>query len=263
VYQPGAKADCCLILEGEQGAGKSTAISILAGEWFTDQLPDLHTKDAAMQCNGVWIIEIGELNTFSRSEVGAIKAFMSRTTDRFRPPFGKGVIEAPRQCIFAGSVNHGEYLRDETGARRFWPVWCGGPFDIAGLERDRDQIWAEAVARYREGAKRWIEGKQLLKETEEQQQERYEVDAWQDIIQQWVANPTQSPLYPQEPLDSWHNHVTIPDILTHCIGKRRDSWTQVDQNRIARILRAINWKKHRENSPPRVRYYAPKELSHS
>jgi predicted P-loop ATPase len=112
----------------------------------------LGSKDAALQIRGVWIVEISELDSLVRSEIASIKAFMSRSADRFRPPFGKRVVECPRQCVFAGTVNHTEYLRDETGARRFWPVLCGS-IDIEALARDRDQLWAEATHRYSSGEK--------------------------------------------------------------------------------------------------------------
>jgi hypothetical protein len=134
VFVPGCKADCCLILEGEQGIRKSTALRVLAQQWFTDEIADLGSKDAALQTRGVWVIEIAELDSMARSDVGRIKGFMSRGSDRFRPPYGKRPVDSPRQCVFAGSVNHGQYLRDETGGRRFWPVeWqsrrhrCGSP----------------------------------------------------------------------------------------------------------------------------------------
>jgi predicted P-loop ATPase len=147
IFRPGAKADCCLILEGPQGIRKSTALRTIAGEYFTDELADLGSKDAAMQTRGVWIIELSELDNLSHAEVARIKAFMSRTTDRFRPPYGMRLVESPRQCVFAGTVNHGTYLRDETGGRRFWPVVCGC-IDIDTLARDRDQLWAETKIRF-------------------------------------------------------------------------------------------------------------------
>ena len=134
IFRPGAKADCCLILEGPQGIRKSTALRTIAGEYFTDELADLGSKDAAMQTRGVWIIELSELDNLSHAEVARIKAFMSRTTDRFRPPYGMRLVESPRQCVFAGTVNHGTYLRDETGGRRFWPVVCGR-IDVEALGR--------------------------------------------------------------------------------------------------------------------------------
>jgi predicted P-loop ATPase len=171
IYNPGAKADCCLILEGEQGTNKSTALRILAGDWFTDEIAELGSKDAAMQTRGVWIIEIAELDSMSRTEVGKIKAFMSRAVDRFRPPYGKRLVNSPRQCVFAGSVNHRSYLRDETGGRRFWPVACGS-INIEDLARDRDQLWAEARDRFRSGSPWWLETRELTAHAEEEQADR-------------------------------------------------------------------------------------------
>ena len=125
IMQPGVKADHMLILEGPQGGKKSSAIKTLAGaEWFTDELAEIGTKDAAQQMRGVWVVEFAELDAISRAEVSRIKAFLTRTTDRYRPPYERYVITVPRQCVFAGSVNPETYLRDETGNRRFWPVRC-------------------------------------------------------------------------------------------------------------------------------------------
>jgi predicted P-loop ATPase len=175
IYRPGVKADCCLILEGPQGSKKSTALKTLSGPYFTDELADLGTKDSALQTRGVWIIELSELDTLSRSEVSRIKAFMSRTTDRFRPPYGKRLIESPRQCVFAGTVNHSSYLRDETGACRFWPVACGS-VDIDHLARDRDQLWAEAKLRFDAGAVWWLDSSELMDAAAEEQADRFEGD---------------------------------------------------------------------------------------
>jgi 5S rRNA maturation endonuclease (ribonuclease M5) len=121
IYRPGVKADCCLILEGEQGTKKSTALKTLAGNWFTDEIAELGSKDAAMPTRGVWIIEIAEVDSMNKTEVGKVKGFMSRAVDRFRPPYGKRLIDSPRQCVFGGSVNHKTYLRDETVAGVFGP----------------------------------------------------------------------------------------------------------------------------------------------
>ena len=117
----------------------------------------------------------------------SIKAFMSRTTDRFRPPFGKRVVECPRQCVFSGTVNHTEYLRDETGARRFWPVLCGS-IDIDALARDRDQLWAEAKHRYSSGEKWWLDTSALVEIAAEEQAARYQGDPWEEIIGPWLAS---------------------------------------------------------------------------
>jgi len=185
IFRPGAKADCCLILEGPQGIRKSTALRTLAGEYFTDELADLGSKDAAMQTRGVWIIELSELDSLSNSDVARIKAFMSRTTDRFRPPYGMRLMESPRQCVFAGTVNQSTYLRDETGGRRFWPVTCG-QITIDELARDRDQLWAEAKIRLDSGEPWWLETVELVRMASDQQVERYEGDPWEEVIAPWI-----------------------------------------------------------------------------
>ena len=165
IYQPGCKVDTVPIFEGPQGARKSTAVKTLFDPWFSDELADLDSKDSAMQTRGVWGIEVSELDAMSRSEVSRIKAFISRTMDRFRPPYGSRIIERPRPCVFWGTTNADGYLKDETGGRRFLPIKIG-KIDIAGLERDRDQLWAEAVSLYQQGAEWWINSLQVQADAE-------------------------------------------------------------------------------------------------
>jgi predicted P-loop ATPase len=229
VFEPGCKADCCLILEGEQGIRKSTALRVLAQPWFTDEIADLGSKDAALQTRGVWVIEIAELDSMSRSDIGKIKAFMSRATDRFRPPYGKRPIESARQCVFAGSVNHGTYLRDETGGRRFWPVECKAPMiDVDALADIRDQLWAEATYLYFDGKPWWLDSLPLNRDAAEEQSDRYEGDPWDELILKWAVD---------------RESVSIVEVLTNCLEKKKDMWTQWDRNRVARCLRANGWKR--------------------
>lgn len=156
VMEPGCKADGVLILEGSQGAGKSTAAKVLAGtEFFGDSLPPMHSKEASGYVRGRWIIELAELANVSKAEVEVVKAFISRSEERFRPPYGRNEVTFPRQCVFIGSTNRTDYLRDDTGNRRFWPVKVG-KIDTEGLQRDRVQLWGEAVHRYRKGEKWWL-----------------------------------------------------------------------------------------------------------
>jgi predicted P-loop ATPase len=151
-FEPGCQADSVLVLEGAQGAGKSRTARILAGppEWFADNIGDLGNKDAAIQLSGKWIIELAELASVRRAEVEAVKSYISRTQDVYRPPYGRRAVTVPRQCVFIGTTNEREYLRDRTGNRRYWPVHCV-EIDLGALERDRNQLWAEAVAWYRQG----------------------------------------------------------------------------------------------------------------
>lgn len=255
IYKPGTKADCCLILEGPQGARKSTAIRTLADPWFTDEIAELGSKDAALQARGVWIIELSELDAMSGAEVAKVKSFMSRSTDRFRPPYGRLPIDSPRQCVFAGTVNHSAYLKDETGGRRFWPVACG-EIRIEELARDRDQIWAEAVVRYRSGSVWWLESLVLNQLATREQGDRYEGDAWDEIIAAWVerpfARPDEMPF--NLPLSSTPESVSIPEVLYHAVGKRTEHWTQADKNRVARSLRSMGWERYRDRTGERLEW---------
>ncbi len=151
IQQPGCQVDHVLVLEGRQGCGKSESVKILGGGWTTDGLPDLHSKDSAIHLAGVWLVEIPELAAMRRSDLEVVKAFLSRRTDRFRPPYARRSVDVPRQCVFIATTNEAAYLRDPTGNRRFWPVRCGDRIDLEALARDRDQLWAEALQRFSQG----------------------------------------------------------------------------------------------------------------
>jgi predicted P-loop ATPase len=132
---------------------------------------------------------MSELDALTRASSSAIKSFVTRRRDRFRPPYGKHVIEHPRQCVFTGSINPDGrgYLRDPTGARRFWPVTCG-EIDVAAIERDRDQLWAESVMRYRKGQPWWLETPELEGLARAEQEMRFEHDEWEPIIRTWLGS---------------------------------------------------------------------------
>ena len=157
VSNPGCKCDHSIILEGHQGIGKSTACKILAGgdQLFSDSLPlDLSNKDAMDHLPGKWLIDRAELSAFNKSDLSALKAFMTKCDDKFRPAYGRKQIIRQRQCVFAGTTNAKVYLKDETGNRRFWPIACG-KIDLDGLARDRDQLLAEAFIAYKQGERWW------------------------------------------------------------------------------------------------------------
>jgi predicted P-loop ATPase len=222
VRTPGCKLDTVPIIEGAQGLGKSSAARVLFDPWFSDELADLGSKDAAMQTQGAWLIEISELDAMSRGEVSRIKAFVSRTTDRFRPPYGSRVIESPRSCVFWGTTNSDVYLKDETGGRRFWPIKAG-KIDLAGLNAARDQLWAEADRLFHAGALWWIVNPEAARIAEGEQTARYQGDPWDGAIADHLRTVAD---------------VSIDEILRDVLHLDIGRWTQVDMNRVARCLKA-------------------------
>lgn len=150
--RPGVKFDYVLVLEGPQGIGKSTALAVLGGNWHTEITFSPDNKDFYMALQGHLIVEFSEGETLSRSEVKQLKAVISATKDTFRPPYGREMLDVPRRCVFAMTTNQSEYLKDETGNRRWLPVECGA-IDIEWLKENRNQLFAEAMARLDAGEK--------------------------------------------------------------------------------------------------------------
>ena len=153
VRKPGCKFDEMLVLESAQGLGKSTALKVLAvyEDWFSDDMPlDAKGKEVIERLKGRWIVECAELNGMNKTKVEHVKSFLSRSIDRARMAYGRLTLEAPRQCVLFGTTNNKKYLRDTSGARRFWPCEIR-EFDLTALRRDVHQLWAEASAREASG----------------------------------------------------------------------------------------------------------------
>lgn len=240
---PGCKMDTMLILEGPQGLKKSTAIEILFSEpYFTDEIQGVGSKDTAMQMLGRWVIEVAELDALERAEVKAIKAWMSRKTDKFRPPYGRSVIEQPRSCVLFGTLNPEGlgYLRDATGGRRFWPVKCG-KIDIDALMVEREQIWAEAVVMYKNDEQWWLTEEEVALATT-QQEDRYEHDAWAEDIDHFVSGL---------------NRVTTADIIKTCLEIPKERKSRATEMRIGKHLTQSGWvrKKVRQDDGKNKWYY--------
>lgn len=172
MYQPGCKFDAMLVLVGAQGIGKSRLAAILSRGWFTDSLTCMDGKEAYEAIRGSWIIEVAELAAARRSEQEAQKKFISSQVDTYRPAYGRNVVSLPRQCVFYGSTNDMEPLKDDTGARRYWPVLCAGVNhgQHIGLEEEVDQLWAEAVVRYRAGETLWLDDRAVAEEAQATQE---------------------------------------------------------------------------------------------
>ena len=220
--RPGCKVDTALVFAGPQGIGKSTAGRILAYDWFSDGMPPIHTKDASDHLRGVWIVEFGEMATATRSDVEELKAYLTRTVERFRPAYGRLEIEYPRRNVFFGTSNRDAFLKDDTGGRRFWPVKVTA-IDTDRLLADRDQLWAEAVHRFDLG-ERWH---LTYQETEaaQVQQVAYAIrDEREDLLARKLAG--RSRVTALEALDLLHmdhehrNQLAIAGML------RRMGWEQ-------------------------------------
>ena len=192
IYQPGIKFDCMLVLDGEQGIGKSTLFKELAGEeYFSDslQLSDMDSKAAAEKIQGFWICEIAELAGMKKADIEKVKSFLSSSDDKFRPSYGKTVESHPRQGIMVASVNGDRgYLRDITGNRRFWVVKLHQTEQVKTFEfseEDRDQIWAEAKHYFHAGEKLYLEGA-LVEDAAEVQRDAMEEDERQGMVEVYL-----------------------------------------------------------------------------
>lgn len=255
VFRPGCQVDCVLLLEGPQGIKKSSALRALVGdEWFSDHIADLGSKDSRIELPGKWVIEMSELAATRRADTEKVKAFLTARADHFRPPYGRRVIDIPRQNVFAASTNDAQPFVDSTGNRRFWPVHCGR-IDLEGIRRDRDQLWAEAYHSFKAGAAWWLDTSELNRLANEEQEQRYEDGVWDNLILDWLEDPRQRAHMSDGvalPTTHWdgstREKVTISDILIHAIGKRIDRLLQSDRNQVARCLTHHGWKKKQQRA---------------
>ena len=231
IYEPGCKFDSVIILEGDQGIGKSTAARTLAGEWFSD-MPLRFDKDGVLGIQGHWVIELGELSVMSRGDVNQLKEFISHQFDKVRPPFERKIETYPRQCIFIGTTNNEEYLKDKTGNRRYLPIKVG-QVDIKGLRLNRDQLLAEAVWEYKNfGAQLYLEG-EALDIAQCEQHARLEIDYWSDEIDE-ILNDSES-----LSLEGF----ALKDLVTHPKAHGLSIKTRADQMRISDILKSKGYQK--------------------
>ncbi len=238
IYKPGCKADNVLILEGTQGLYKSTALKVLGGDWFTDAPFRLGDKEAYIVIRGKWIVELAELDSFNKAESTGAKLFFGQYVDRYRSPYGKRAIDVPRQQVFAGTTNSDAYLKDDTGNRRYWPVKVTD-INLEGLKEIRDQLWAEAVARFRAGDEWWPTSDERAM-FEEQQDARYVGDAYTSLIREYLVGKAK---------------VTMNDILEHALKLDVAKWTKPEQQRIGRCMSELKWKRDRETTGKREWYY--------
>ncbi|MGR9449633.1 VapE domain-containing protein [Rhizobium leguminosarum] len=235
VRKPGAKFDLVMILEGPQGGGKSTVLKILAGgeEYFSDEIiigEDYRAQQELLR--GKWVVELAEMAGLSGSEVRRVKGFVSKTHDRARGAWQRSVEEAPRRCIMIGTTNDSQYLKDQTGNRRFAPVVVG-KIDLARLREVRDQLWAEAAAAEPTASDPITIPEALWGEAARRAAERVASDPWEDILETGlheVARSVEGEL-----------RITTQAIFEKVLKLEMRLATMRDTKRLGDCMRALGW----------------------
>ena len=264
VLTPGCKHDTVLVLDGKPGIGKSTLLSKLGGKWFSDSLSltDTRDKTAAEKLQGVWIMEIGEMQGTRKADVDILKGFISRQVDEYRPAYGRVVERHPRITIICGTTNSTTgFLRDTTGNRRFWPVTVeGGKKSVWNMTEDeRLQIWAEAFIYSVEGEDTFLDP-ELEKEAAKAQQAALEYDEREGDVIDYLEAKLPEDWYSWDVykrMDFFQQHdelsavekttgsmertkVCAREIFCECFGRPLSSWRKQDGYEIAAIMARIS-----------------------
>ena len=270
IYHPGTKFDYVLTVIGDQGTGKSTMVRKLGGEWYSDSVTTVTGKEALESIQGAWLIELGELAGLRKAEVDAVKHFVSKTEDRYRVAYGKRIEHFPRRCIFFGTTNEEDFLRDVTGNRRFWVVNCKGR---AGSVFSEDyltpvtvsQIWAEAKVRYLEGEALYLAG-ELEITARGIQDDHLEKDDRSGLISDNLAKLLPKNWDRLEPYQrrQWLKDeesegtvqrvtVCVLEIWEEILGKMAEDITRRDSMEVGRVMKSLkDWE---PIGPARFKYY--------
>jgi len=239
--EPGCKVDTTIVLEGEQGRGKSQAVEVVGGAWYMEQKEDVEGKDFFQVLKGKWVVEISEMESFSRAEMSRVKQAISCRVDTYRGTYARDPEDHPRQCVFVITTNNYSWNRDESGARRFLPIRCVGGVDLKTVRKYREQLFAEAVSLY--NAPRTCgecQSSQVgrcerhdwwttpLEATRNEQQDRFDADPWMDPILEYVAIKSE---------------VNVTEILEEALKVEKSRMTRADQMRVAGCLRFAGWSK--------------------
>lgn len=238
--EPGCKVDTVLIFVGKQGVRKSTFFSVLGGEWFSDAAVDMENKDGLLLLGKTWILELAELDSMTRARnQAAVKAFLSKRIDEYRPPYGRNTITVPRSSVFVGTTNEDDFLTDTTGNRRYWPIsGIENAIDTELLSAWRDQLWAQAMSLFAKG-EQWHLTDEEEEQLTEKLQEHQRLDAWHETIAAFVEQ---------------RQEVSAGDVLTH-LQISVDRRTRADDMRVASTLKALNFRSARRSGAKRERVW--------
>lgn len=244
VMRPGCKHDHGLVLKGAQGAKKSTACRILAGDaYFSDTMPAIRNDkiEAWRHLRGKWLVELAELAPSRKADAEDLKSFLSGQVDAYRQPYGRKEETVPRQCVFVGTTNEDVFLRDATGGRRFWPVTCGETIDTEALAEDRGQLFAEGVAAFKAG-EAWHLSPEMEKLAAVEQEAAREEDPWEGPIREYLDGPTEDLIEPKA-----RDRVTTASVLRH-LGVLNERQTGANAKRVAGIMRMLGWTQRRSGN---------------
>ena len=261
--RPGCKFDYVLTIIGKQGIGKSTLLKKLGGRWFSDSFNTVQGKEAVEQIQGYWIIEIGELKGLRKAEAEAVKHFMSKQEDVFRPAYGRRTETHPRQCVFFGTTNTHDFLNDVTGNRRFWVVntMVQEPTKNLFKELDQmeiDQIWAEAYHLYRQGEKLHLD-KAMEEEANRIQEQHTKTDERAGLVEEYLNILLPEDWYELDTIDRVNyiqnrdslsekgtmqrDLISVIEIWTELFGGQKKDLDRRKSMEINNILRSFkNWK---------------------
>jgi len=240
VMAPGCHLDNMVVFEGPQGIGKSKALRVLGGEHYMLAAESVAHKDFFQALPGSWLVEIGELDAFSRAERERVKSAISTPEDKYRSSYGRHVQKHPRQCVFAGTTNRDDWGNDDSGLRRFWPIRCGA-INIEAIGALRLQWFAEALQAFTAGATWW---ETPMDATRAIQADRQADDAWTMTVIDWLIGRVDA---------------TSSEILQGALKFREADIGRTEQHRIGSIMRLAGWHRQtiRRSSRPVKAWVAP------
>lgn len=260
VMAPGCKYDYMVVLIGKQGIGKSHILSVMGGKWFSDSITTVSGKEAYESLHGSWIIEMAELTATRKSEIEQTKQFISKREDRYRKAYAKRVTDNPRQCVFFGTTNEAEFLRDYTGNRRFWPIGTDAKKATKSIFDDltdavRDQLWAEAVVRYKNKEPLYLQdevAREALRAQEAHTYRSVKEDQIYNYLERklpdnwYEMSQSQRVLWLDEPKNVGtvrRDKVCLMEIWVEVFNGARGNFPNTEQREISAILDHLGWER--------------------